>query len=119
MKGLTTNFELSQGRFSLVEGSDKAKDCIWFFCIFDRFRVYCSDFGGNFVSLVQKPASSLLISRAIILNTLRKGILKYVGSISVKTIDIGYLASDRTNFHIAVEYIYKDDTNEIQGVTFV
>ena len=120
MKGLTSRFQLKEGAFYLSEGVEKSRDNIWFYCIFDKFRIYASDFGANLVSLVQKPIGYLLMNKTIILGTLQQGIQKYVPNVKVEDIDIGYLSSNRTNYSLRIEYnSVKEDKTSIKDVTFV
>ena len=120
MKGLPSRFYLKNGRFALVDGVEKSRDNIWFYCIFDRFRVYCSDFDANFVSLVQKPIAYLVMNKTIILGTLTKGIQKYVPNVSVLNIDIGYTSKDRKNYSMLIEYnSVQENKTETKDVIFV
>lgn len=120
MKGLSCRFYIKKGKFALTEGIEKSRDNIWFYCIFDKFRVYSSDFGANFVSLVQKPIAYLIMNKTIILGSLKKGIQKYVPNVSVKSIDIGYISKDRRDYSMMIEYnSVQDNKTEIQDVTFV
>lgn len=120
MKGLSCRFHIKNGKFALTDGVEKSRDGIWFYCIFDKFRVYTSDFGANFVSLVQKPVSYLLDNKTIILGSLKKGIQKYVPGVTVRNIDIGYTAQNRRDYTMMVEYnSVQDNKTEIQDVTFV
>lgn len=120
MKGLQSRFYLKNGKFVLTEGIEKSRDSIWFYCIFDKFRVYTLDFGANFVSLVQKPTSYLIMNSTLILGTLRQGIQKYVPNVTIKNVDIGYFSTDRKNYHLMVEYnSIQENKEEIQDVTFV
>lgn len=120
MKGLSCRFQLKNGAFQLTDGPSKAQDNVWFYCIFDKFRVYFSDFGGNFVSLVQKPASYLQLNKTLILRRLQTGIEKYCGGVKVKGIDIGYFASSRREYRIQIEYLAKKEDNSVsQEVMFV
>lgn len=120
MKGLSCRFYIKKGKFALTEGIEKSRDNIWFYCIFDKFRVYSSDFGANFVSLVQKPIAYLIMNKTIILGSLKKGIQKYVPNVSVKNIDIGYISKDRRDCSMMIEYnSVQDNKTEIQDVTFV
>lgn len=120
MKGLSCRFRLSNGRFSMSEGVEKSRDSIWFYCIFDKFRIYCSDFGANFVTLVQKPTSYLIGNRTLILGLLRRGIQKYVPNVTVNDIDVGYTSKNRKEFTILVDYTsVQENKVEIRDVTFV
>lgn len=120
MKGLSCRFQLKNGAFQLTGGADKARDNVWFYCIYDKFRVYCSDFGGNFVSLVQKPVSYLQLNKTLILRKLQVGIEQYCGDVKVGGIDIGYFASSRKDYRMQINYSYKEEDNTIsQDVTFV
>ena len=120
MKGLPCRFNIKDGKFALTEGVEKSRDNIWFYCVFDKFRVYTSDFGANFVSLVQKPIAYLIMNKTIILGALKKGIQKYVPNVKVKDIDIGYTSTDRRNYTMRIEYnSTQEDKTKIQDVTFV
>lgn len=120
MRGLPCRFNLKDGRFVLIEGIEKSRDSIWFYCIFDKFRVYTSDFGANFVSLVQKPIAYLITNRTIILGSLKKGIQKYVPNVTVRNIDIGYTSKDRRNYSMMIEYnSVQENKTDVQDVTFV
>lgn len=120
MKGLPCRFYLNKGRFVLTEGVEKSRDNIWFYCTFDKFRVYTSDFGANFVSLVQKPIAYLIMNRTIILGTLKRGIQKYVPNVKVRNIDIGYASKDRKDYSLMIEYdSVRENKMETHDVTFV
>ena len=120
MKGLPCRLQLKEGRLALIDGVEKSRDGIWFYCIFDKFRIYASDFGTNFVSLVQKPIAYLIMNKTIILGTLKKGIQKYVPNVEVKNIDIGYTNKDRRNYSMMIEYdSVQENKTKIQDVTFV
>lgn len=120
MKGLPCRFLVNGGKFQLSNGIDKSRDNIWFYCVFDKFRVYTSDFGANFQTLIQRPIAYLIMNRTIILSTLKKGIQKYVPNVDVTNIDIGYLDNNRKNYSVLIEYnSVQDDKTTIQDVTFV
>ena len=120
MRGLQARFYLSKGKFVLTEGVEKSRDSIWFYIVYDKFRIYTSDFGANFVTLVQKPISALVQSRNIILGKLRTGIQKYVPNVLVRNIDIGYTARERKDFSLMIEYTsVQENKNNINDVVFV
>ena len=120
MKGLSCRFKLHNGKFMLSDGVKQSRDSIWFYCIFDKFRIYCSDFGANFVSLMQKPTSYLIMNRTIILGALRKGIQKYVPNVTVNNIDIGYVATNRKEYTMLIDYSAVEENNvETRDVIFV
>jgi hypothetical protein len=120
LKGLQSRFLLVDGKFNLTSGVEKHKDSIWFYCVFDTFRIYASDFGAKFVNFLQKPASFFVMNRTLIIGNLQKGIKKYIPGVSIKTIDVGYFANDRTEYHLKIEYTSTDDKqNKIDDVTFV
>lgn len=120
MKGLPSRFYLKNGRFVLTEGVEKSRDNIWFYCIYDKFRIYCSDFGANFVSLVQKPVAYLVMNKTLILGNLQKGIQKYVPNVKVNNIDIGYASKDRKEFVVKIDYnSVQENKTTINDVTFV
>ena len=120
MRGLPSNFQLVNGKFKLTDGTEKCRDNIWFFCVFDKFRVYTSDFGGNFSSLVQKPITYLVLNKTLIVGALRKKMAKYIPNIKVNQIDIGYTSTDRKEYSMMIDYSYKEDTGvQVSDVTFV
>ena len=120
MKGLASNFRLKDGKFVLTNGVEKSRDAIWFYCVFNKFRVYTSDFGANFVSLTQKPIAYLITNKTIILGTLKKGIQKYIPNVKVKDIDIGYTSMDRKTYTMKIVYdSVQENKTKIQDVTFV
>lgn len=119
-RGLLSRFNLKNGRFELTEGSEKASDDIWFYCIFNKNRIYLSDFGANFVTLTQKPADYLISNRTILLGSLKKGIQKYVNNVTVDSIDIGYTSTNRRDYSMLIEYTaIQEDTTKVKGVMFV
>ena len=104
----------------MTDGVEKSRDNIWFYCVFDKFRAYTSDFGANFVSLVQKPTSYIIMNRTLILGALKKGIHKFVPNVRVKNVDVGYTSKDRTSYSVMVEYeTIQEDKTKLQDVTFV
>lgn len=119
-KGLPSRFYLRKGKFVLTEGIEKSRDNIWFYCVFDKFRIYTSDFGANFISLVQKPVSYLVTNQTVLLTNLKKGIQKYVPNVTIKNIDVGYFPNDRKHYSLLIEYnSVQEDKTTIQDVTFV
>lgn len=119
-KGLPSRFYLANGKFSLVEGTEKSRDSIWFYCIFDKFRVYRSDFGANFSALTQKPIAYLVLNKTLLLGSLKRGIQKYIPNVKVKNIDIGYVSKDRKTYSMMIEYSSVINGKEkIQDVTFI
>ena len=120
MKGLPSRFLIRNGKFVLSEGVEKSRDSIWFYCIFDKFRVYSSDFGADFVSLVQKPIGYLIMNKTVILGSLKRGIQKYVPNVKVRNIDIGYVSKERKNCTMMIEYnSIQENKTEVHDVTFV
>lgn len=85
---------MDNGKLALSSGSTKAQDDIWFYCVFDRLRVYTADYGFNFRSLEQRPTSFFLINRALITSTLKNGIEKYTNDLKVNSVDVGYDPAD-------------------------
>lgn len=120
MKGLPSRFYLRDGKFVLTNGVEKSRDNIWFYCIFDKFRAYFSDFGANFISLIQKPTSYIIGNKTILLGSLKKGMQKYVPNVKINSIDIGYIGNDRKNYSVKIEYsVTEENKTETQDVTFV
>ena len=120
MKGLPSDFQIVNGKFRLTEGAEKCRDNIWFFCVFDKFRVYTSDFGSSFISLVQKPISYILLNKTLIIGALKKKMTKYVPNVKVNQVDIGYLSSNRKEYSLMIDYSFKEtDGTQVSDVTFV
>lgn len=119
MRGLASRFIIKDGKFQLTDGIEKSRDNIWFYCIFDKFRIYTSDFGANLVSLVQKPIGYLLMNKTIILGTLQQGIQKYVPNVAVEDIDVGYTSDNRVDYVVKIEYTSIDEGKNVKDVTFV
>lgn len=119
-KGLSCRFTLSEGKFLLTEGTEKVQDNLWFYCIYDRFRVYFSDFFSGFSLLQQKPVGYLITNQTLILGRIKKGINRYVPGVTVDSIDVGYAGSDRKEYHLRISYtLNREDNTNIQDVTFV
>lgn len=115
-----SRFTLKNGKFVLTSGAEKASDSVWFFCIFDKFRVYCSDFGARLVSLTQKPVSYILLNRTLIIGSLRMGIQKYTQDVKVNDIDFGYTRQDKKEVKVKIEFSAMNENKTIDnGVTFV
>lgn len=120
MKGLSTQFNLDKGSFLLSEGIEKTRDDIKFCTKFDKFRVYASDFGSVFVSLLQKPASYVQANSTILLGVYKKIIDKYVPGVKVTSIDVGFLVTDRKTHVIKVEYSAEEEDKTVSNdVIFV
>lgn len=120
MTGLNSNIILTNGRFTLSKGPDRARDALWFYSIFDRMRVYYSDYGASFVSLLQKPSSVLVANRTILLGILRSGIIKYVPNVTIKNIDMGYLYNNRKQLNLLLEYdVVGEKTTTESEVIFI
>ena len=120
MKGLNTDFKLEKGKFILTEGVERSRDAIWFYCIFDKFRVYVSDFGANIGYLLQRPISMLILNKTIIFGNLKSGIQKFIPNVAVTNLDIGK-GDSRKDLILKIEYKargYRNDEN-FYDVTFV
>lgn len=117
--GLPSRFTTEKGKFLLTSGTLKARDAVWFYCIFDKFRIYTSEYGAGFYSLLQRSASFLIANRTLLLGNLRRGISRYVPYVTVQNIDIGYLEG-RTSYSLMIEYTSPDETKtKVQDVTFI
>lgn len=119
MKGLPSRFNIVNGKFELVGGIEKSKDALWFYFIFDLIRVYVSDFGANIGLLLQKPTSQITLSKTLILASLKGGIRKYVPSVELNNIDIGYFQDDRKTLRMQVDFTTVVETEKIEGVIFL
>lgn len=119
-RGLQSNFELEKGAFKLTVGVEKARDAIRFLTEFDKQRVYLPDFASNFVTLLQKPASYVQANSTILLGTYSKTVEKYVDSVNITGLDIGYLQGNRRVFLLQVEYVVEvEDMTKVKDVIFV
>lgn len=112
---------MDNGKLGLSSGSTKASGDIWFYCTFDRMRVYSPNYGFNFHSLVQRPASFFIVNRALIVSTLQNGIEQNTNDLRVLGVDVGYDPSDsRRDLTLRIEYAAVEESKtEVQGVTFV
>jgi hypothetical protein len=112
---------MDNGKLALSSGSTKAQDDIWFYCVFDKLRVYTSDYGFNFRALEQRPTSFFLINRALITSTLKNGIEKYTNDLKVNSVDVGYdPADDNKQIRLLIDYSsVEENKTEVKGVTFV
>lgn len=120
MKGLESRFTLQQGKFVLTEGIQKSRDAIWFYCIFDKYRVYTSDFGARLHILLEKPISYLNANRTILLGRLSTGIAQYVPSVVVRSLDFGFTSQNKKSVSLRVDYdSVTEDKVKINDVTFV
>lgn len=120
MKGLTCDFTLEKGKFHMFSGSEKTRSSIWFLINFDKIYPYDTSFSASLLSLLQKPVSYMLTNRTLILNNIQRKVEKYVPSVKVNRIDIGYSNNDRTKYVVQVGYTSKgEDNTTIQDVTFV
>ncbi len=120
MRGLNTDLPLVNGKISLSEGAVRGRDAMYFYCSFDRNRIYTPNFGANFITLVQRPVSYVVSNKVILLGTLQRGIKKYVPSVKVKDIDVGYVGSDRKNLTLRISYeVLNEDNTLTSDVIFV
>lgn len=120
MAGLSCRFQLVNGGFKLTSGGEYPADTVWFYCVFDKYRVYYSDYGANFTQLLQKPISTIQLNRTLILGRLSQGIQKYVPKVSAKTVDIGYANEDMENLRVLIGYsAVLDNKTEVSNVIFV
>lgn len=118
--GLPTDFELLNGSFLLTSDVSKARDSIWFFCNFNKIRIYLSDFGADFVSLSQKPIGVIIMNSTIILGIIKQGMAKYIPSVKVDSIDLGYVDNDRTQITGQINYtVVVKGSNQTKAVLFV
>ena len=117
---MSCRFQLTNGKFTLTSGVDYSADMVWLYCIFDKYRVYSSDYGANFNVLLQKPVSTIQLNRTLILGRLSQGIQKYVPKVSAKTVDIGYANGDRETLRVFIGYsAVLDNKTEVFNVVFV
>lgn len=103
----------------MSSGTEHAQECIWFYCIFDRSRVYLPDFGANFNRFIQKPISYIQTNKTLILGNLKTGIEKYLNNVKVNDIDIGYTNDNRKYYSLRIVYSYMDSDLKTNNVIFV
>ena len=119
LKGLGSRFSLDKGKFCLTSGGDKCNENVWFYCIFDLFRVYASDFGAKFSRFLQKPTSFFITNRTLIEGNLQSGMDKYIPNTKFGSLTVGYIGNDRRNYHFRLEYSFKEDNKTTNQVTFI
>ena len=118
--GLISRFSLENGKFVLTDGIEKASNSVRFFCTFDKFRVYCSDYGARVVSLTQKPISYIFINRSLIIGSFKAGIQKYTKDVRILDIDFGYTIDNKKEVKMKVEFsAIKNGGSVGNGVIFV
>lgn len=103
-----------KAKFSLVGGEVKANDNLLFiFKFIGFFRVYKSDFPPDLLWLLQKPVSTVLAFKTLILGNLIKTLTKYHPWIKLDGVNLDY---DRINapkdFILGIDYRYKLDPEE-------
>lgn len=113
--GLTTNFNLVDGKFQLVGGEAKCQDNMRMIMYFvGWFRLAVPDYPVNMVWLLQKPASYINTFKNVYLNQFIDVARKYAPNISVQKSNINYSPNgdNRRQLEIAIEYIYKIQPKE-------
>lgn len=119
-RGLRCRFQLENGKIVLSSGKLLGSDSIWMYCIFDKFRIYTSDYGARIYQLLQRPTSYITQNRTILLRNLQIGINKYVPHVTLNNVDIGYFMHDRKTLRMMVDFSAEEESNIISNdVVFV
>lgn len=119
-KGLSCRFNLEDGKMVLSSGKTLASDSIWMYCIFDKFRIYTSDYGARIYQLLQRPTSYITQNRTILLSNLQNGINKYVPGVTLNSIDIGFFMADRKSLRMMIDFSAQEESNIISNnIVFV
>lgn len=106
-KGLSTTFQLAEGRFGLISGVEKSSDNIRMLLSFNGFfRVYYEDFVPEILWLLQKPVSMLNIYRTIILGGLVTVFNKYLPNLRATKIDVVYSYNNRKEYILDIQYTH-------------
>lgn len=103
LTGLNANMKLDRGKIVLSSDIDRHRDAIWFFCVFDKYRIYLSDFKSNLFSLLQRGHSYILRYRPILLGNLQTGVEKFTKGIKVNRIEFGTFEGQK-DLVVAVDY---------------
>jgi len=105
--GLPAKFQLNNGRFQLVGGTEKVNDNIYFFFRFHSWwRIYANDFIPEILWLLQKPIAIISQLKTLILGNISLSFRKYIQFATLDQIAIHYEQTDRKTFGIAIEYTY-------------
>ena len=111
--GLPYNFALSEGKFVLSGGSQKAVNNLRMFLGFiGWFRIYYPDYVPNILRLIQKSSSQISATKTLILGTLEESIEKYLPQIQLLELGLGRGDTLR-DWTLALKYKYrlkKEDT---------
>lgn len=119
MTGLSTRFNIVNGKFQLTSGANKAADRVWFLMQFDRLRVLIPDFEPGLMSLVQKPASFMLQYKTLILSGITKRAALYVPEVIIEGAELTVSASDRKTYDLIILHKHVPTGSRGITVTFV
>lgn len=120
MRGLSPKFNLVDGKLVLTGGAGKARDNLYFLMNFYGIRrIYASDFTPELEWLAQKPVSTVLLYKVLVLGKIRKSIAKYVDGISVDSMGVVYTYDERKKYEVYVDFTHKETQQQTALVTFV
>lgn len=122
--GLSHNFTLSEGAFTLTGGVEKATDSFFFFLSFAGWlRIYWEDFCPNsLVQVWQKPTSYIKQRKVLILGELTNAMRKYLPFLKVAAIDLtnNPNGNDRKEYLLGVKFDYLlEPEQKIHVISFI
>lgn len=109
MAGFSWNFNIDEGKFTLMSDEDKAKDNLVFLFNFTWLsRIYMPEYNLNIGWVLQKAASSLMLLKTLVVSTIKEKITRFVPNVSIKALNTDYDREEKQYF-IGIRYAYKDD----------
>ena len=108
--GLPTNFQLTDGAFTLVGGTDKVDDNLRMLVYFiGWFRIFLTDFVPNLFWLYQKDTSFINRFKGVARLKFLQSAQKYAPFGNVTAMDLPIDPNDRRSMYIDITYTYNLD----------
>ena len=112
MAGFSWNFNLDEGKFTLMNDEEKAKDNLAFLFNFNWVsRIYMPDYNPNIGWVLQKASSSLILLKTLVVSTLKEKISRFVPNVSIKALNTDY-DREQKQYFIGIRYAYKNEGND-------
>lgn len=122
IKGLSCRFKLTNGKFEMTGGGEKASDNVFFLLNFnDNVKVYYPDFNPDVLWVIQKSSTNINSYKALILGKIKRCLEQYTNNITINSMDIQIPRSNRANAAIYLDYSYTEPGSTMQdySVTFI
>ena len=103
--GLSSDFYISDGKFSLTGGIDKCINAVSFHMQFMSWhRIYFSDFIPDLSAILQKPNSVVEAFRTIILGNIKKSFDKYSKSVIIDRLNVERNPTNLKEYGFLIQY---------------